>query len=187
MDDKRAAILKATISLISTHGFHATPMSMIAKEAAVGAGTIYRYFDSKEALIEELFLEVKAQFSQTILAGVSMDAPTEQVFRQVWLNTFNYCIRNPQEMAFMEQYHNSPFQTAEIEAQSMQYLAPVVGSLQAAVERGEVKDLPFEVLTIFAYDVTVALAKRHIAGTLEMDTDMLELAVQACWNAIKAS
>lgn len=187
MDDKRTAILQATLSLIAAHGFHDTPMSLIAKQADVGAGTIYRYFDSKETLLEELFLEVKAQFSQAMLSGVNTEAATEQVFRQVWLNTFNYCIHNPQEMAFLEQYHNSPFQTAELEAQTLQYLAPVVETFRGAVARGEVKDMPFEMLTTFAYDVTVAFAKRHIAGTLQMDEAMQHLAVQACWDAIKAS
>ncbi len=187
MDDKRTVILQATLSLISAHGFHATPMSLIASEAGVGAGTIYRYFDSKEKLIEELFLEVKAQFSQAMLAGVALSDPTRQVFRQLWRNTFNYCIGNPQEMAFLEQYHNSPLQTAEIEAQSMQYLAPLLQVFRAAVANGEIKDLPFEMLTGFVYDVTVSFAKRHIAGILVMDEDMLELAVQACWDAVKAS
>jgi AcrR family transcriptional regulator len=42
----------ATLKLITEHGFHATPVSMIASEAGVGAGTIYRYFESKEAIIK---------------------------------------------------------------------------------------------------------------------------------------
>jgi AcrR family transcriptional regulator len=92
MTDKRSAILDATLNLISQRGFHGTPMSMIAEEAGVGAGTIYRYFDSKEALINELYLELKHEISQAMLAGVTLEASTEEIFRKVWLNTFYYCI-----------------------------------------------------------------------------------------------
>ncbi len=187
MDDKRAAILQATLTLISEHGFHGTPMSKIAEEAGVGAGTIYRYFENKETLINELFLEIKRDFSIAMLAGLSAGDSTEQVFRKTWLNAFQYCVENPAEMAFLEQYHNSPFLTPETEAATSQYLAPIVDAFQSAIEAGEIKNIPFEMLTIFAYDVTVAHAKRHLSGALVMDEANLELAVQACWDAIKAA
>lgn len=187
MSDKRADILDASLKLISEHGFHGTPMSLIAEEAAVGAGTIYRYFESKEALIKELFLEVKGDISQAMLESFTPEAGTEEIFRKIWLNTFNYCVKNPQEMIFLEQYHNSPFQTPETEAITLEYLAPAVSVLQAAVKSGEIKDLPFEMMSAFVYDVTVAFAKRHISGVLVMDEINLDMAVQACWDAVKAN
>lgn len=187
MDDKRTAILQATLSLISQHGFHGTPMSKIAEDAGVGAGTIYRYFEDKDTLINELFLELKRDITTAMLAGLTAEDDTENLFRKVWLNTFYFCIENPAEMVFLEQYHNSPFQTIEIEAQTMQYLGPIVEAFEAATSKGKIKQMPFEMLTIFVYDVTVAHAKRHLAGTMVMDEANLELAVQACWDAIKGN
>lgn len=186
-DDKRQAILQATLQLISEHGFHGTPMSLIAEQAGVGAGTIYRYFDSKESLINELFLEIKAKFSQAMLAGLEPGDSIETTFRKVWLNTFHYCLQNPAEMVFLEQFHNSPFQTAEVEAKMLEYLAPVVQATETAIAQGQIKQMPFEMLTIFVYDVSVAFAKRHIAGILTMDQAYLDLAVQVCWEAIQAN
>ena len=186
MTNKRADILKATLKLISEHGFHGTPMSKVAEQAGVGAGTIYRYFENKEALINELFLELKGQISQAMLLGFDAGASTEATFRKVWRNTFDFCIQHPQEMLFLEQYHNSPFLTPETEAATMQHLAPLVGVFQSAIEAGEIKDISFEMLSIFAYDVTVAFAKRHISGTMVMDDATLEVAIRACWAAIKA-
>jgi AcrR family transcriptional regulator len=187
MTGKRDDILSATLKLISEHGFHGTPMSMIAKEAGVGAGTIYRYFENKEALINELFLELKREISLAMLAGFSGDETTEDQFRRVWLNTFRYCVQNPAEMIFLEQYHNSPFLTPETEGETLVHLAPIMEAFQVAIAAGEIKDIPFEMLTIFAYDVTVVHAKRQISGAVVMDDANLELAVQACWDAVKAS
>ena len=42
--DKRDALIKATIELVNNSGFHATPMSKIAKMAEVSPATIYLYF-----------------------------------------------------------------------------------------------------------------------------------------------
>jgi len=186
MEEKRKAILHATLNLISEHGFHGTPMSKVAEQAGVGAGTIYRYFDSKESLINELFLEIKTEFSKAMMVGLTPDDSIETTFRKVWLNTFQYCIQNPTEMVFLEQFHNSPFQTVEVEAKTLEYMAPVVTVFKKAVESGVIKDMPFEMLTIYAYDVTVSFAKRHISGMLLMDEANLELAIQASWDAIKA-
>jgi hypothetical protein len=41
-------------------------------------------------------------------------------------------------------------------------------------------------LSAFTSDVAFTLAKNHVSGTLEMDETNLELALQACWEAIKA-
>jgi AcrR family transcriptional regulator len=185
MNDKRADILEATLQLISKHGFHGTPMSQVASRAGVGAGTIYRYFDNKESLIQELFLEIKREFSQVMMSDIQLEESSEQTFRRIWLNTFHFCVNNPQKMLFLEQFHNSPFQTAEIEAATQEYLAPIVAIIQAAIQAGEIKNMPFEMLTTFSYDATVAFAKRKIAGALAMDEPQLEMAIQACWNAIK--
>jgi AcrR family transcriptional regulator len=187
MSEKRTAILTATLNLISHNGFHGTPMSMIADEAGVGAGTIYRYFDNKESLINELFLELKREINQVMLTGISPEASTEELFRKAWLNIFNYCVQNPQEMLFLEQYQNSPYLTPETEAATQEYMAPILSLYHAAVESGEIKNVPFEMLTIFAHDVTFALAKRQISGALVMDEAKLDIAVQACWDAIKAN
>jgi AcrR family transcriptional regulator len=185
MTDKRNAILEATLKLISKNGFHGTPMSQIAEEAGVGAGTIYRYFESKEFLIHELFMEVKREISQAMLSDISPEASTEENFRQAWLNTFYFCVQNPQEMIFLEQFYNSPYRTPETEAATLEYLAPAFSVFHKAVEAGELKDMPFEMLTMFMHDVTVASAKRHISGALVMDEANLAMVVQACWDAVK--
>ena len=49
--DKRQAILTATMELIAEHGFHGAPALMIAKRADVATGSIYTYFENKDALI----------------------------------------------------------------------------------------------------------------------------------------
>lgn len=63
--DKRDEILRAALELIAEHGFHGAPMAMVAERAGVGAGTIYRYFEGKDALIAEIFAELEKNSSNT--------------------------------------------------------------------------------------------------------------------------
>ena len=47
---KREKILRAAGSLFAARPFHKVRLSDVAAEAAVGKGTVYTYFDSKEEL-----------------------------------------------------------------------------------------------------------------------------------------
>jgi AcrR family transcriptional regulator len=58
---KRANILNAAIKLYSDHGFAETTIAAIAKEAGVSFGTVFTYFETKEALYESAILEPLAE------------------------------------------------------------------------------------------------------------------------------
>jgi TetR/AcrR family fatty acid metabolism transcriptional regulator len=55
--DKRRHILDAAIRVFARQGFHATRVSDIADEAGVAYGLVYHYFNSKEEVLNELFVE----------------------------------------------------------------------------------------------------------------------------------
>ena len=52
--DKRELILEAAARVFGEKGFHQATVEEIAKEAGVGKGTIYQYFDSKDEIFREL-------------------------------------------------------------------------------------------------------------------------------------
>lgn len=54
----RSKLLKAAARCLARKGYEATTTRDIATEAKVSAGTLYNYFPSKEALIEELAEDV---------------------------------------------------------------------------------------------------------------------------------
>jgi TetR/AcrR family transcriptional regulator, repressor for uid operon len=52
--DRRLRILEAAERAFVGNGFHATTMQHVADEARMSAGNLYRYFPSKEAIVEGL-------------------------------------------------------------------------------------------------------------------------------------
>lgn len=52
-ESRRTQILEAAVRLWLRAGFEATAVEAIAREAGVAKGTVYLYFPSKEALLEE--------------------------------------------------------------------------------------------------------------------------------------
>jgi TetR/AcrR family transcriptional regulator, fatty acid metabolism regulator protein len=55
--DKRRMILDAAVRVFARQGFHHCRVSDVADEAGVAYGLVYHYFDSKEEILNTLFLE----------------------------------------------------------------------------------------------------------------------------------
>lgn len=75
---RRAQLLQAAKRCFRTFGFQATTVDRIATEAQVSVGLLYRFFDSKSAMIKAIILEdIEVQLEQAGLAieGSSGEAP----------------------------------------------------------------------------------------------------------------
>ncbi|MHB1469565.1 MAG: TetR/AcrR family transcriptional regulator [Solirubrobacteraceae bacterium] len=55
--DRRRAILDAAVRVFARRGFHACRVSDVADEAGVAYGLVYHYFESKDSVLDTLFLE----------------------------------------------------------------------------------------------------------------------------------
>ncbi|MEZ6106187.1 MAG: helix-turn-helix domain-containing protein [Pirellulaceae bacterium] len=61
-------ILRAAIDLFGEQGFAHTTISAIAKRAGAAKGTVYLYFETKEALFEEAV----RQFIKPMFSGIKL-------------------------------------------------------------------------------------------------------------------
>lgn len=57
-DERPIEIMLSALNLFISNGFAATKIVDIAKQAGVSKGTVYRYFESKEALFKKMILEL---------------------------------------------------------------------------------------------------------------------------------
>jgi AcrR family transcriptional regulator len=79
--DKRRTILDAAVRVFARQGFHTCRVSDIADEAGVAYGLVYHYFNSKEEILDTLFLE---RWDVMLLAIADADAsertPREKLY-----------------------------------------------------------------------------------------------------------
>ena len=66
--ERRMHIVRAGERAFVRFGFHATTMQNVAEEAGMSAGNLYRYFPSKEAIVEELCVVDQAQRAEFFAA-----------------------------------------------------------------------------------------------------------------------
>lgn len=65
-EDQRKRILDAAIACFSRGGFHATGMQAVCAEAGMSPGALYRYFPSKEAIIEAIVERDRADIPEQL-------------------------------------------------------------------------------------------------------------------------
>src|ERR1043165_7305233 len=98
--DKREAILTAALDLFVERGFYGTAVPEIADRGGVRAGTIYRYFESKAALVNAIYREEKTRFGRLAMVDFPATAPTREQFRTMWTRMAEFATANPQAFVF---------------------------------------------------------------------------------------
>ena len=186
--DKREEIVRAALELIAEHGFHGAPMAMIAERAGVGAGTIYRYFENKDVLIAALFGELKDRIYPVVMEGYGWERPIRERFLHLGRTLLRYCIENPLDFRFMEQFHNSPYGVACRRGKILGERGDrdVYRELfEDGVSQQVIKDLPLPVLFDLAFGPLLAVARDHILGFISLDQTMIARIAEACWDGLK--
>lgn len=185
VDDKREAILQATLKLVSEHGFHGTAMSKVAREAGVSAGIIYHYFKNKDELLVQLYFEMKQRGVAEQMANHDPSQPLRAQIRRLWGAMIRYHIEHPQVTAFMSQFMSSPYFTPEVQEQSAAYFKSASLCYEKAREEMIIQDMPQAVFATFALDVPAALVQRQSTGQLELTDEVVEQVIESLWQAIR--
>ena len=66
---RRRQILDAALVCFSRRGFHQTSMQAIFEESGLSPGAVYRYFKSKEEIVEAIAMETLGGFAAALEAG----------------------------------------------------------------------------------------------------------------------
>jgi AcrR family transcriptional regulator len=138
-EHKQQQILQATLALVEEQGIAGLSMAMVAKKAKVATGTVYIYFESKEALLNHLYISVKRRFADSIFNGCSEGDPVKLCFQKICHAYIDYLLENYAAMVFMHQFVNSPFVAETSVSTGMQYMQPLV----ELMERGK-KEMLFK-------------------------------------------
>lgn len=189
--DKRADIMQAALELIAERGFHDAPMSEIAEKAQVAAGTIYRYFENKDVLINELFQEMERQLMEAILYNYPQDEPIKKQFFHIFSELCRYLVSHPLHFRYMEQFFNSPYGISKRRDNlsgknvNQNKNGTITRVLNEGIAQQILKDLPVIVLTSLAIGPMLYVIRDHTLGFVVLDEALIRQITEACWDAIR--
>ena len=87
VDKIKESIKKAAQDLFRKYGYHKTSVNEIAKRAKIAKATIYKYFDSKERLLQAILMEYIQQSVHEIINKSSEELDEEAYLSMIILKT----------------------------------------------------------------------------------------------------
>lgn len=184
--DKREAIMTAALELFVERGFFGTAVPEIADRAGVGAGTIYRYFDSKEALVNEIYREQKLMFGRIATDDFPVTAPTREQFRVLWTRMARFAIDHPSSFVFLELHHHARYlddASHAVEQRMTELFTRVVIGAQA---RQELKPGDPQLLMGLVMGAFIGVIRNCVDVERPLGEADWKLAEQCMWEAIRA-
>lgn len=183
--DKRDAILTAARDLFAERGFHGTAVPLIAARAGVGAGTIYRYFESKENLVNVVYRQCKTEMMQVLLDDFPAESPPRLQFRAFWHRLARFADRNPQSMAFLALHHHAPYLDEESIQLELRSLMPALTLIQVAQAQLVLKDVDAAALAALVTGAFHGLFQGAEQGLYTLDDQLLEITENCLWEAVR--
>lgn len=183
--DKKEAILTAALGLFAERGFHGTSVADIAERAGVGAGTIYRYFQDKEALVNSLYRQCKREMMAAVLTDVPTNLPPRQVFHYLWGRLAQFAETHPEALVFLEAHHHSAYLDQNSRDLSSWCERQLQDFFEASRRDQITRDAPPELLVALVMGVFMGVQKAFMNGSVEQTPANENLAEEICWEAVR--
>jgi AcrR family transcriptional regulator len=185
--DKKKLILDSTLEMVKDHGFHGCPISAVAKNAGVAAGSVYTYFESKDELMLELFHHVK----DTIYLKVSENDDPSLEYKERFFNFWNCLtqlyLEKPAIQRFFEQFMNSPYNTPELQNQASRWYDWNDNFFKEGIDQGYLKNLDPRIISIMVLGNINSLTRIQVNYSSALSTKGIQLngISEMVWDAIK--
>lgn len=184
--DKRDAIADAALELFVERGFFGTAVPEIAERAGVGAGTIYRYFESKEALVNSIYRTQKLRFTKAVLDNFSPAATTREQFRTLWNRMAAFASTSPSAFVFLELHHHASYLDADSRAVESRMLDIIIATVAAAQARRELKAGSPRLLVGIVMGGFVGVTRNCLELSAPLADADWAFAEQCIWEAIRS-
>lgn len=140
-EDKRDAILAAAVRVIAAQGLSA-PTATIAKEAGVSNGSLFTYFETKADLLNQLYMELKAEMGAAASDGLPPEGDVRSQLLHMWSGWLRWATSSPEKRRALAHLGVSDDITPESHRTASQALAGIREILQRSHENGPMRQAP---------------------------------------------
>jgi AcrR family transcriptional regulator len=140
-EDKRDAIVAAAIRVIAAQGLSA-PTAVIAREAGVSNGSLFTYFETKADLLNQLYVELKAEMAAAALDGLPTERDIREQTLHMWSHWLQWATSYPDKRRTLAHLGVSDDITPESLQAGHRTMAGIAGLLERSRANGPMRDAP---------------------------------------------
>lgn len=181
-DEKRTAILAAATHISAEHGVSG-PISKIAKQAGVAEGTVFVYFEDKNALLNALYLAIKDDMAAFMTTDVPRGKDLKARVQHVWDRYIDWGSRHAAQRKAMAHLAVSHLVSDETRLRGAEPFGETKAMLEEAMAGGVLRGQPLD----FVGAIMESLAEAtlgFVAREPKAAKKYRQAGFDAFWNAI---
>ncbi|MEQ8237312.1 MAG: TetR/AcrR family transcriptional regulator [Syntrophomonadaceae bacterium] len=158
-DQKQLSIKQAVIKTILAEGFHGASISKIAKAAGVSPATVYVYYDSKDAMLRDIYKEYSEDIYSYVVKRVTREMDGKQLIESLVRSYYNYILEHGEVFYFVEQFSSCP---ALVNTCRYRHNRSQVGMLLDEMKKRQViKNVDNTTITALMFNPVKSIALQH--------------------------
>jgi len=181
-DDKRSAIMAAATRIIAAHGLGA-PTATIAKEAGVSNGSLFTYFATKDDLLNQLYVALKAEMGTAALDGLPTGGDSRGQLLHLWSHWLRWATSRPEKRRTLALLDLADAITAESHQTASDALAGLRTLLERSRAHGPLRAAPLAFVVALMSALADATIDFMIRDPANADKHCLA-AFEALWRMV---
>ena len=177
--DKRRAILDAALRICAERGISGAPTSAISKAAGIAEGSLFTYFNTKDELLGELYLELRMEFSRH-LTDFPFGKDVYTRLKYIWDKYLDLGAAHPEQLKVLAQLRASGKLFRENETPPLALVEILKGTAEAA-QGTELGKLPAEYLVLM-FRAQAEITLEYINAHPESSAMCRELGFKMLWR-----
>lgn len=95
MEDKKNEIFNCGKEMFISKGFKNTNISDIAKECGISVGSFYKYYESKDKLFIDIYIEENIRLKKSFINVIDIDGDPVKIIKEIMAMNINGINTNP--------------------------------------------------------------------------------------------
>lgn len=180
----REKILRAAIELFTTRGFENTSVQAIQAHANIAVNTFYRYFPSKEQLVNEIYQGLRDAFEGALEQAKEADGPRSR-FHQLWVEMGAYQRNYPQVISFLDRQYGERY--LDKASRALPRVPAAITEVLVQLQQEKMaKQLPPALLGAVIWGAFLDLAKARAPSRAPLSEDDIRGLEDCTWDAVRA-
>lgn len=170
----RARLLEAAEVVFAEYGWEQASIVKITERALVSQGTFYRYWESKQAIFDDLVEDLNRRVRRAMTEGAARGANREEAERYGFEGFFRFTAEHP---ALYRVIRQAEFASPAALHRHYEKIAEgYVEALRSAMERGEVAEADPELIAYALMGIGELVGMRWIlwSGTNEVPDELVD-------------
>lgn len=181
----RKKLRQAVVAEAVENGFGALSVGGVVQRAKVSAGTVYVHFNTKEDMLQQVFLEIKREFHEIMLQSRE-EKTSEAMIRRMWFDMFEFVAKQPQDFLFLEYGNSARFLTKEQELETQTMYGEINALLQQGVDDGTLEKLDIGLISMLLVAPAMQLARSAVLKSKQLPHSLVETTFARVWRSIVA-